>query len=83
MHPGKRKTLPKMAICRLKDKIKQLKASVRVKVKHPFLILKNIFGMKKVRLAKHTVQLFTLFGLLANPLIITRRLFADNAPGVS
>jgi len=85
MRPGKRKALPKTSIGRLKDKIEQLKASVRAKVEHPFHIVKNIFGMKKVRykgLAKNTAQLFTLFGL-ANLLIAKRRLFALNAQGAS
>ncbi len=85
MRPGKRKTLPKTTIGRLMDKIEQLKASVRAKVEHPFHIVKNIFGMKKVRykgLAKNTAQLYTLFGL-ANLLIAKRRLFALNAQGAS
>ena len=85
IRPGKRKALPKTAIGRLKDKIEQLKASVRAKVEHPFHIVKNIFGMKKVRykgLAKNTAQLFTLFGL-ANLLIAKRRLCALNAQGAS
>ena len=85
MRPGKRKALPKTTIGRLKDKIEQLKASVRAKVEHPFHIVKNIFGMKKVRykgLAKNTAQLYTLFGL-ANLLIAKRRLFALDAQGAS
>ena len=49
MRPGKRKALPKTAMGRLIDKIEQLKASVRAKVEHPFHIVKNLFGMKKVR----------------------------------
>lgn len=85
MRPGKRKALPKTTIGRLTDKIEQLKASVRAKVEHPFHIVKNLFGMKKVRykgLAKNTAQLYTLFGL-ANLLIAKRRLFALNAQGAS
>jgi IS5 family transposase len=85
MRPGKRKALPKTAIGRLKDKIEQLKASVRAKVEHPFHIVKNRFGMKKVRykgLAKNTAQLYTLFGL-ANLLTAKRRLFELNAQGAS
>ena len=65
------------------EQIEKLKASVRAKVEHPFRIVKNIFGMKKVRykgLAKNTAQLFTLFGL-ANLLIVKRWLFAFNAQG--
>lgn len=85
MRPGKRKALPKTTIGRLMDKIEQLKASVRAKVEYPLHIVKNIFGMKKVRykgLAKNTAQLFTLFGL-ANLMIAKRRLFALNAQGAS
>ena len=85
MRPGKRKALPKTAMGRLIDKIEQLKASVRAKVEHPFHIVKNLFGMKKVRykgLAKNTAQLYTLFGL-ANLLIAKRQLFALNAQGAS
>jgi len=85
MRPGKRKALPNTAIGRLKEQVEQLKASVRAKVEHPFHIVKNLFGMKKVRyrgLAKNTVQLFALFGL-ANLLIAKRRLFALNAQGAS
>jgi len=85
MRPGKRKALPNTTIGRLTDKIEQLKASVRAKVEHPFHIVKNIFGMKKVRykgLAKNTAQLYTLFGL-ANLLIAKRRLFALDAQGAS
>ena len=85
LRPGKRKTLPNTAIGRLKEKVEKLKASVRAKVEHPFHIMKNLFGMKKVRykgLAKNTAQLFTLFGL-ANLLIAKRRLFARRAQGES
>jgi IS5 family transposase len=65
--------------------VEQLKASIRAKVEHPFHIVKNLFGMKKVRykgLTKNTAQLFTLFGL-ANLLITKRRLFALDAQGAS
>ena len=85
LRPGKRKALPKTSIGRLKDKIEQLKASVRARVEHPFHIVKNIFGLKKVRykgLAKNTAQLYTLFGL-ANLLIAKRKLSALNAQGAS
>ena len=85
LRPGKRKALPKTAIGRMKDKIEQLKASVRAKVEHPFHIVKNLFGLKKVRykgLAKNTAQLYTLFAL-ANLLIAKRKLSAFNAQGAS
>ncbi len=85
MRPGKRKALLNTTLDRLKEKIEQLKAGIRAKVEHLFHIVKNIFGLKKVRykgLAKNTAQLFTLFGL-ANLLIAKRRLFALNAQGAS
>lgn len=85
MRPGKRRALPKTAIGRLQDRIERIKASIRAKVEHPFHIVKNLFGMKKVRyrgLAKNTAQLYTLFGL-ANLLIAKRRLFALDTQGAS
>jgi IS5 family transposase len=45
---------------------KQLKASVRAKVEHPFRVIKRQFGHVKVRyrgLKKNTAQLMTLFAL--------------------
>ena len=63
----------------------QVKAAVRAKVAHPFHIVKNRFGLKKVHyrgLAKNTAQLFTLFGL-ANLLIAKRQLFDLQARGAS
>ena len=50
------------------------KASIRAKVEHPFHIIKNLFGYRKVRykgLAKNQAQLFSLFGL-ANLVLATR-----------
>ncbi|GHC38748.1 transposase, IS5 family [Aidingimonas halophila] len=50
------------------------KASILAKVEHPFHVIKNLFGYRKVRykgLAKNQVQLFTLFGL-ANLVLATR-----------
>lgn len=52
------------------------KAQVRAKVEHPFHVIKNLFGFRKVRyrgLAKNTAQLHTLFAL-ANLLIARRSL---------
>ena len=48
MRPGKRKALPDTPIGRLQERIEQVKASIRAKVEHPFRIIKNLFGMKKV-----------------------------------
>jgi transposase, IS5 family len=56
----------------------KLKASVRAFVEHPFHIVKNLFGYRKVRdrgLAKNGHQLYTLFGL-ANVVIGGRRAVA-------
>ncbi len=46
--------------------VEKAKASVRAFVEHPFHIVKNLFGYRKVRyrgLAKNGHQLYTLFGL--------------------
>ena len=54
--------------------VEKAKASVRAFVEHPFHIVKNLFGHRKVRyrgLAKNGHQLYTLFGL-ANVLIGAR-----------
>jgi hypothetical protein len=75
--------VPETPLGRIKAQIEQLKARVHPKVEHPFHIIKNIFGMKKVRyrrLFKNTTQLFTLFGL-ANLRIARRRLSQHNAQG--
>jgi len=55
--------------------VEKAKASVRAFVEHPFHIVKNLFGYRKVRyrgLAKNAHQLYTLFGL-ANVVIAARR----------
>jgi IS5 family transposase len=60
---------------RMREKLEVLKASVRAKVEHPFLVIKNLFRHRKTRyrgLAKNTAQLFTLFGL-ANLMLAGRR----------
>lgn len=85
MRPGKRQALPDTRLGRMDEQIERIKASIRAKVEHPFHIIKNRFGLRKVRyqgLAKNTAQLFTLLGL-ANLLIAKRRLFALHAQGAS
>ena|GEM_PF-5077489 len=70
---------------RLCEQLERVKARIRAKVEHPFHIVKNILGLKKVRyrgLFKNTAQLFTLFAL-ANLLIAKRQLFALHAQGAS
>jgi IS5 family transposase len=55
--------------------VEKAKASVRAFVEHPFHIVKNLFGHRKVRyrgLAKNGHQLYALFGL-ANMVIGARR----------
>jgi IS5 family transposase len=59
------------------------KASIRAKVEHPFHVIKNLFGYRKVRykgLAKNQALLFTLFAL--GNLVLARRCEGD-ADGVS
>lgn len=78
LRPGQRRALPNTRAGRQAERIEQVKARVRALVEHPFQIVKNIFGLKKVRyrgLAKNTAQLFTLFGL-ANLMIAKRWLLA-------
>jgi len=85
LRPGKRRALPDTETGRLREQFEKLKASVRAKVEHPFHVVKNIFGHKRVRyrgLAKNTAQLHTLFGL-ANLMIAKRRLFELHAQGAS
>ena len=83
LRPMKRRLLPQRG--RLCEQLERIKARIRAKVEHPFHIVKNILGLKKVRyrgLRKNTVQLFTLFGM-ANLLIAKRQLFALHTQGVS
>lgn len=74
---AKRGTIKKMEDSPMKTlllKYEKGKASIRAKVEHPFHVIKNLFGYRKVRykgLAKNQVQLFTLFGL-ANLVLATR-----------
>jgi len=81
MRPGKRRLLPGTALGTLLEKIEQAKASIRAKVEHPFLVVKNLFRHRKTRyrgLAKNTHQLFTLFGL-ANLMLAKRWLLPAHA----
>jgi IS5 family transposase len=86
MRPGKRRALDlEKPLDHLRDRIEAMKASIRAKAEHPFHIIKNRFGMKKLRyrgLKKNTAQLYTLFAL-ANLFIAKRRLFALDAQGAS
>ncbi|NYS36600.1 transposase, partial [Streptococcus danieliae] len=63
--------------------LEKTKASIRAKVEHPFHVIKNLFGYRKVRykgLTKNQAQLFSLFAL-AN-LVLAGRCQKD-ANGVS
>ena len=86
LRPGKRRALDMgKEIDRLRDQLETIKARIRAKVEHPFHIIKNRFGLKKVRyrgLAKNTAQLMTLFGL-ATLMIAKRGLLAFSAQGAS
>ena len=85
MRPGKRRSLSNKGGDKTTRILERLKSSVRACVEHPFHIVKNIFGLKKVRyrgLAKNTAQLYTLFAL-ANLLITKKRRDALYAQGAS
>ena len=76
MRPGLRKALPDTREGRELDRVESMKASLRALVEHPFHVIKNRFGHRKVRyrgLAKNTAQLFALFGL-ANLVIARKRM---------
>lgn len=66
---AKRGAIKKREDSPMKDlllKLERTKASIRAKVEHPFHVIKNLFGYRKVRyqgLAKNRAQLFTLFAL--------------------
>lgn len=58
-----RKAMKKSLLGRMKEKLEKVKASVLVKVEHPFHVLRNLFKNRKTRyrgLAKNTAQLYTL-----------------------
>lgn len=61
----------------IKQRIEHCKASIRAKVEHPFHVIKNLFGHRKVRyrgMEKNQAQLFSLFAL-AN-LVLAKRCYA-------
>jgi IS5 family transposase len=64
---SKIKGLAEGLIKKLHQRLEKLKAQTRAYVEHPFHILKNLFGYRKVRyrgLQKNTAQLHTLFALV-------------------
>jgi transposase, IS5 family len=75
---SKVKALPEGPLKVLTQEFEKLKAQVRAKVEHPFHVIKNLFGFRKVRyrgLKKNTAQLHTLFAL-ANLVLLKGRLLS-------
>jgi IS5 family transposase len=63
MKRGERKALPDTEAGEVQELFERVKASVRAKVEHPFHVVKNLFGYRKVRyrgLAKNEAQLYAL-----------------------
>ncbi len=59
--------------------VERSKAQIRTRAEHPFHVIKNLSGHRKVRykgLAKNTAQLFSLFGLV-NLVLAKRRLLTS------
>ena len=85
MKRGKRKALGESAEDQLREKMEQVKASVRAKVEHPFHVLKNRFRHRKTRyrgLEKNQSQLYCLFGF-ANLVIAGKALRSVNGISAS
>lgn len=84
--PGKLKAIPQESpLGQRLRRLESVKASIRAKVEHPFHVVKNLFGYRKVRyrgLEKNTAQLHLLFAL-ANRVIAKRRLLALDSQGAS
>jgi IS5 family transposase len=75
---SKVRAMPEGLLKTLTQELEKLKAQIRAKVEHPFHVVKNLFGFRKVRyrgLKKNTAQLQTLFAL-ANLVITKGRLLA-------
>ncbi|WP_275760889.1 IS5 family transposase [Ralstonia pseudosolanacearum] len=80
---GKVKAMREGIVKDLLIAVERAKAQIRARVEHPFHVIKNLFGHRKVRykgLAKNTAQLFSLFGL-ANLVLAKKQLLA--LPGSS
>jgi IS5 family transposase len=76
---GKVKALAEGRVKQLTLLLEKTKAQVRARVEHPFHVVKNLFGHRKVRyrgLFKNTAQLQSLFAL-ANLFLARRSLLAD------
>jgi IS5 family transposase len=76
MRRGKLKAMAAGRLKELTEQAERLRAQLRSRVEHPFHVIKNLFGHRKVRyrgLAKNTAQLFTL-SALANLVIAKKAL---------
>ena len=82
MRPGRRKALDLSSpLAKMIDKSQQILAGIRVKVEHPFRVIKRQFGFVKVRyrgLKKNAAQVQTLFAL-SNLWMARRKLLAGAA----
>ena len=75
---GKVKALAEGRVKELTLRYEKAKAQVRARVEHPFHVVKNLLGHRKVRyrgLSKNTAQLMSLFAL-ANLFLARRCLLA-------
>jgi transposase, IS5 family len=82
---GSLKAMPEGALKELTVLVERKKAQIRSLVEHPFHVVKNLFGHKKVSykgLAKNRARMFSLFAL-ANLVIVKRRLLALGGTGAS
>jgi IS5 family transposase len=85
MKRGKLKAMAEGPIKELTRQVERLKAQLRSRVEHPFHVIKNLLGHRKVRykgLAKNTAQLHTLFAL-ANLVIAKKALLDHSTQGAS
>jgi len=85
MKRGKLKAMAEGPLKELTRRAERLKAQLRSRVEHPFHVIKNLFGHRKVRyrgLAKNTAQLHTLFAL-ANLVIAKKALLGLRSQGAS
>ncbi len=82
---GKIKAMRDGAFKDLLIAVERTKAQIRARVEHPFHVIKNLFGHRKVRykgLVKNTAQLFSLFGL-ANLALARKRLLVSQGSNPS
>lgn len=83
--PGRVAAMAKGVLKELTEMVERKKARIRARVEHPFHIVKNLFGHKKVSykgLAKNRARMFSLFAL-ANLVIAKRALMGTAGVGAS